>query len=113
MGSTSFNRDNTSGPRQAGISGQLSIVDRSKRLFIVSFVRRGSSAGLRSGIKASDLYSKISLNYKKASPPLTLEEWPRRKLKVTLFLFLSKFRREFQKCREGLLVVVHCESRRW
>jgi hypothetical protein len=45
---------------------------------------------LRSGIKASDLYSKISLNYKKASPPLTLEEWPRRKLKVTPFLFLGK-----------------------
>jgi hypothetical protein len=50
----------------------------------------GSSAGLKSGIKASDLYSKISLNYKKASPPFILEEWPRRKLKVTPFLFLSK-----------------------
>jgi hypothetical protein len=33
---------------------------------------------------------KISLNYKKASPPLILEEWPRRKLKVTPFLFLGK-----------------------
>src|SRR6516162_1886998 len=61
-----------------------------KELFTLVRCSSGSSAGLRSGIKASDLYSKISLNYKKASPPLTLEEWPRRKLKVTPFLFLGK-----------------------
>src|SRR6516225_1969700 len=100
MGSSSINRDNTFRARQVGISEKLSIVDRSKRLFIgitfpfpakrtngprrrIVHPRRvfvgeaapgfGGRRG-RSGIggERSIFKSKYLLPIKKASPPLAL-----------------------------------------